>query len=94
MENLGEKFNVDRFLTRCKERLFNTEEFDEIALYHMFVYLKERGWPKQWHDPTDFHKMFRQIDMFESGHLDMVMHNLINSSKIVWELFWEEYRLS
>ena len=36
-----------------------------------------------------FHTAFRQIDIFESGRLDMVAWCLLNSCKLFWEC-WEE----
>lgn len=36
-----------------------------------------------------FHKAFRQVDVLDSGHLDMLMWNLLTAATIFWQT-WEE----
>lgn len=94
MEYLGSQFNVDRFLEKAKNKIEHSESYDEMALYHMFLYLRVVGWPYQWDDPRSFHKLFRQVNMFDNDHLSIAMYNLISHSKIVWDSFCDEYCLS
>ena len=91
MEYLGNKFDVNRFLENARRKIEHTELYNEMALYHMFLYLRSIGWPHQWDDPKSFHKLFRQVNMFDNDHLSMAMYNLISNSKIVWGSFCDEY---
>ena len=89
---VSNRFNVDRFLKNAKEAIKYIDNPVERALYSMMVYLKDKGWIKDWYSPAEFHKCFRQIDVFEHGSLDATMHNLIEASTIVWKIFCEEYK--
>lgn len=33
-----------------------------------------------------FHKSFRQVDILEDGHMDMVFWNLLNATSVFWEV--------
>lgn len=55
------------------------------ALYHALAHWHEQGkLPKL---DGYFHKAFRQVDVTDSGHMDMVIWNLLNGSDLFWRLY-------
>lgn len=94
---LGDIFDIDSFLIKAREKivpLYNDNDCEkyanEVSLYYMFLALKAEGFPKYWTDCIYFHKMFRNSDVFNNSCLNLVMYHLIESSNIIWILFYEE----
>lgn len=81
--------DIGEFLEMTRFKVLHHEDPCETALWHMFKQLNDEGFPNYWNSPEDFHKMFRQNDVFRNskGHLDMVMYHLIEHSNVLWPLF-------
>lgn len=86
------KEKIDILLEKLYNRIHNAnfnnkEEYKELllnkALWHILTEYKDKL--PELNDY--FHKAFRQCDITESGHIDMVIHSLLDASTIFWEIF-------
>lgn len=58
--------------------------FVEYALFHALKMNIEKL-PSMYNKGV-FHKMLRQTDVTDSGHMDIIIWNLLHASKLFWEL--------
>lgn len=70
-----------------------TYEAAERALYLLLVEYKDRLPPlEDMEDYEYFHKAFRQVDVLDSGKMDMVVYHLLHHSRFFWFACEEVFR--
>lgn len=80
---------MQEIITAVIERMKDEKDSKERALYHMLVYLKEKGMLPVVDDAYTFHKAFRAWDVTDNASLDMVAWHLLYISRRFWELLDE-----
>lgn len=63
----------------------------ERALYHALMYFREEIGDLLFQNYQYFMKAFRQCDITNSGNGDMIIYELLDASKIFWDLVAEVF---
>ena len=84
---------MDRLLKEFDEATVNNwddkNHYADRALYHALLRWEDSIPPLEQlkEQDTNFHKIFRQTDVTESGHTDMIIWCLLEQSQVFWQIY-------